>query len=72
MPTSESQRKAEYKYKKQSIKRIPLDVQIGKYDEIKAHSEKQRETVNGFIKRAIDEQIIRDNKKSQEKPSCNL
>lgn len=57
-----SERKKEYniEYAKRKMKRIPLDVQNTKYDEIKAHAEKQGETVNGFIKRAIDEQIKRD------------
>lgn len=49
-----------YKYEKEKLKRIPLDVPKEKYDEIKAHSEKKGETVNGFIKRAIDEKISRE------------
>lgn len=47
-------------YAKRSLKRIPLDVQKEHYEEIKAHSESKGETVNGFIKRAINETIIRD------------
>lgn len=45
------------------MKRIPLDVQKDKYEEIKAHAERQNESVNGFIKRAIDETIEHDNRK---------
>lgn len=40
---------------------IPLDVQKEKYEEIKSHATTQKETVNGFIKGAIDETIERDN-----------
>ena len=48
-------------YAKDKLKRIPLDVQKSKYDEIKEHAAGRSETVNGFIKRAIDETITRDN-----------
>ena len=48
-------------YAKNKYKRIPLDVKLQKYDEIKAHAEKNSESVNGFIKRAIDETMERDN-----------
>ena len=49
-----------YQYEKEKLKRIPLDVTKEKYSEIKTHSEKNGETVNGFIKRAIDETIERE------------
>lgn len=48
-------------YHKERIKRVPLDLQRDKYDEVKSHATKQNETVNGFIKRAIDETMKRDN-----------
>ena len=48
-------------YHKEKLKRIPLDVSKEKYDQIKKHSESSGETVNGFIKRAIDETMQRDN-----------
>ena len=47
-------------YAKRSLKRIPLDVQKEHYDEIKTHAEANGETVNGFIKRAINETMERD------------
>lgn len=47
-------------YAKRSLKRIPLDVQKEHYETIKAHAENQGETVNGFIKRAINETMERD------------
>lgn len=49
-------------YKKDNYKRIPLDVTIEKYNQIKKHSEDMHETVNGFIKRAIDEAMENDKK----------
>lgn len=48
-------------YKKEHLKRIPLDVTKDKADQIKEHASKHSESVNGFIKRAIDETIERDN-----------
>ena len=41
-------------YAKKNLKRIPLDVQIEKYAEIKAAAEAAGESVNGFIKKAVD------------------
>ena len=41
-------------YAKKNLKRIPLDVQKEKYDEIKAAAEAAGESVNGFIKKAVD------------------
>ena len=47
-------------YAKKNLKRIPLDVQKEQYEIIKAHAESRDETVNGFIKRAINETMARD------------
>lgn len=44
-------------YKKKNYKRIPLDVPLAKYDEIKAAADAAEETVNGYIKKAIDQRI---------------
>ncbi len=63
MTNQEKKTKYNIKYAKEKLKRIPLDVQKDKYEEIKAHAEKQDESVNGFIKRAIDEAIEHDNEK---------
>ena len=53
MPT-EAQKKATAKYKRTHFKRIPLDVQKVKYEEIKAAADQAGESVNGYIKKAID------------------
>ncbi|MBM6851073.1 Arc family DNA-binding protein [Oscillibacter valericigenes] len=45
----------------EKLDRINLTVPKGKKDAIKAHAEAQGESVNGFINRAIDEAMERDN-----------
>ena len=57
MPLTEAQKKANIKYRKENVKRIPLDVQKEKYDEISAAAEKAGMSVNGYIKEAIDEKM---------------
>lgn len=47
-------------YAKAKLKRIPLDVQKEKYEEIKAAADAVGETVNGYIKKAIDERMERN------------
>ena len=49
-------------YAKKNLKRIPLDVQKEKYEEIKAAADRVGETVNGYIKKAIDERMQRENR----------
>jgi predicted HicB family RNase H-like nuclease len=44
----------QYEYAKKNLKRIPLDVQKEKYEEIKAAAEAAGESVNGYIKTAVD------------------
>lgn len=58
MAYSESGNRASIKYKSSHIKRIPLDVQLEMYDRIKEASLKAGESVNGFIKKAIENRII--------------
>lgn len=57
MATSEAQKKATMKYARENLKRIPLDVQKEKYDEIKAAATAAGESVNGYIKTAVDRRI---------------
>lgn len=53
MPYNESSYKASAKYKAQNIKRVPLDMQISDYDELKAAADAAGEKVNEYIKKAI-------------------
>ena len=54
--------KSEYRnsWISEKLDRINLTVPKGKKDIIKAHADKQGESVNGFINRAIDETIERE------------
>ena len=60
MAYNESSKKASIAYAKKSLKRIPLDVQKEKYEEIKGAADQAGETVNGYIKKAIDERMERE------------
>ncbi len=47
-------------YKKKTYKRISLEVTHEKYAEIKKYTESTGESVNGFIKKAIDDRLSND------------
>lgn len=57
MAMSEQRKDYLYSYQKEKLKRIPLDVQKEKYEEIKAAADAAGETVNGYIKKSIDERM---------------
>ena len=63
MPVSKAQQKAQNKWIAKAYDRINLTVPKGKKDTIQAHAEAQGESVNGFINRAIDNQISQDRRK---------
>lgn len=67
MPMSDQRKEYIYKYAKENLKRIPLDVPKADYETIKAHSEARGESVNGFVKRAISETMERDNTQQEDK-----
>ena len=60
MAYNESQKKASIEYAKKNLKRIPLDVQKEKYEEIKAAADHAGESLNGYIKKAIEERMKRE------------
>lgn len=60
MSISESQRKAVAKYMKKNYDELKVRVQKGQKEVIKAHADRKGESLNGFIKRAIDETIQRE------------
>ena len=60
MPVSKAQQKAVSKYMKENYDVYQIRMPKGRKDEIKAHAEAQGESVNGFINRAIDNQISQD------------
>lgn len=57
MTYNENKRKYNDKYKKEHMKRIPLDVQKSKYEEIKSAADNSGESINGYIKTAIDQRL---------------
>ena len=65
IPNSTNKKNYNANYAKTKLKRIPLDVQKGKYEQIKAAADNAGEKVNSYIKRAIDERMERDNQKQE-------
>ncbi len=61
MPATKAQQKAVTKYMKENYDEIKVRVEKGRRDKIKAHAEAHGESVNGFIGRAINETMERDN-----------
>lgn len=61
MSMTEERKKYLYDYHKKNMKRVPLDLQLSDYEELKAAAEKNGESVNGFIKQAITEKLERMN-----------
>ena len=55
--------KTDYKnqWQKENVDRVNLTMPKGKKDIIRAHAEAQGESTTGFINRAIDETMERDN-----------
>lgn len=60
MAVSESQTKANLKYAKKHLKRVPLDMQLSDYERLKDTATRAGQTVNGYIKQAIAEKIERE------------
>lgn len=61
MPASKAQQKAVTKYMKENYDVYQVRMPKGRKDTIKAHAEARSESVNGFINRAIQETMERDN-----------
>lgn len=59
MASTESQKKASIKYAKNNLKRIPLDVKLDEYENIKAFAESKNMSVRGLIMQAIKHEIER-------------
>jgi len=63
MPVSEAQRKATDKYIKDTFDELKVRVPKGKKATLQAHAAERNESLNGFVNRAIDEAVERDNTK---------
>ena len=69
MAISKAQQKAVHNYVRNNYDRIELTVSPkGTKDQIKSHAAKKGETLNGFINRAINETIQRDNEAALSAP----
>lgn len=60
MAVSKAQQKAVAKYMKNNYDELKVRVPKGRKDIIKVHAEKNGESVNGFVNRAINETMQRD------------
>lgn len=58
---SKAQQKAVAKYMKNNYDEIKVRVEKGKREIIKAAAEQAGESVNGYIKKAVDQRMERDN-----------
>ena len=60
MAYDEKAYEASKKYKEKNIKRVPLDMQISDYEDIKAAADRASEKVNQYIKTAITQSMERE------------
>jgi len=63
MPISDARKKANDKYIKDKTDEIKIRVDKGKKAALQAHAASNGESLNGFVNRAIDSQVLRDNGK---------
>ncbi|MDD6987673.1 MAG: hypothetical protein PUI53_10525 [Butyricicoccus porcorum] len=57
---------AQNRYIAKAYDRVNLTLPKGRKEEVKAHAEQRGESLNGFIQRAIDETIQRDDTPASE------
>lgn len=60
--TTKAQQKAVRKYKEKNYERLEISVHTGEKDIIKKHAQRQGESLNGFVNRAIKQTMEADNK----------
>ena len=60
MPRTKADNEAQYRYNAAHLKRVPLDLKKDKYAEVQAAAAASGESVNGFIKRAIDNLLAQE------------
>ena len=58
MPRSKASNEAQYRYNNTHLKRVPLDLQLSDYEELKRVATASGMSVNGFIKEAIKAAIL--------------
>ncbi len=62
---TEARKAGNRKWDADHLDRISVAMPKGKKDEIKAHAERQGESVNAFVNRAIDETMEQDKKETE-------
>ena len=63
---TEARKRANEKYNAKAYDELKIRVPKGEKEQIKAHADTQGESLNGFVKRAIDETMKRDNETTTE------
>lgn len=61
MPISEARKRANTKYEAKAYDKTLIRLYAGELDTIRDHAQQRGESLNGFICRAIREQLQRDN-----------
>lgn len=69
--TAENKAKLE-QYKKEHIKRVPLDMQKTLYDRLKAHAVMSEIPINRYIKESIIERMDKEDKREGIDPEANI
>lgn len=63
MPITEKKKASNAKWDSENLKRISVAMPVDLHERMIEHIEETGETKNGFVKRAISETIMADNKK---------
>lgn len=61
MPISDARKRANNKWEAKAYDKTLIRLYAGELDKVRSHAEQRGESLNGFICRAIREQIQRDN-----------
>ncbi len=67
MPLTDKKKASNAKWDAANLKRTSLAIPVDLYDRMQEHVKVTGETVNGFIKRSIDETISRDESDDRQK-----
>ena len=59
-PVSKAQQKASAKYKKSNYDRMEILLEKGRKADLQEHAQQRGESLNGFVNRAIDNQVEQD------------
>ena len=60
MPMSDKRKDYLYNYHREKFHRVPLNIEKEKYEEIKKAADAVGESVNGYIKRAIEQRMAQE------------